>query len=129
MLLRSEDNPKFKHIKYWLDGFTSVEVMKDDPKKIIGYIAKYMTKNIDNRLFGHRRYFYSKNLKVPSKSYIDTSQDKELKFYNKKIQDMELIYQNDYINPYDNTKVTYFEFQKPFTSYQDIKANVNGKTE
>lgn len=129
LIYSQEDNPKFKHIKYWLDGFTSVEVMKDDPKKIIGYIAKYMTKNIDNRLFGHRRYFYSKNLKVPSKSYIDTSQDKELKFYNKKIQDMELIYQNDYINPYDNTKVTYFEFQKPFTSYQDIKANVNGKTE
>ena len=65
-----EDNEKFKHIKYWLDGFTKVDNLKDDIKKIIGYISKYMTKDIDNRLFGHRRYFYSRNLVRPKINYL-----------------------------------------------------------
>ena len=36
---------------------------------IIGYLSKYMTKDIDNRLFGKRRYLYSQNLVKP-KTYF-----------------------------------------------------------
>lgn len=111
LIYRQEDNEKFLHIKYWLDGFTSVEPIENDTKKIIGYISKYMTKDIDNRLFNHRRYFYSRNLKKPLESYIDLNNDKELLFLQKIIQDKELIYQNDYINPYDNGKVTFLELR------------------
>lgn len=111
LIYRQEDNEKFLHIKYWLDGFTSVEPIANDTKKIIGYISKYMTKDIDNRLFNHRRYFYSRNLKKPLESYIDLDNIKESLFLQKIIQDKELIYQNDYINPYDNGKVTFLELR------------------
>ena len=70
-----------------------------------------MTKDIDNRLFNHRRYFYSRNLKKPLESYIDLDNIKESLFLQKIIQDKELIYQNDYINPYDNGKVTFLELR------------------
>lgn len=112
LLYDQEDNKQFKHIKYWLDGFTSVEELKNDPKKVIGYIAKYMTKDIDNRLFNRHRYFYSRNLNKPKVSYINLNEIKHNDFYKKKIQDTLLIYQNEYINPYDNTKVKYLEYSK-----------------
>lgn len=116
LIYSQEDKVKYKHIKYWLDGFTSVEVLKNDPKKIIGYIAKYMTKDIDNRLFNRHRYFYSRNLNKPKVSYINLEETKQNDFYKNKIQDTTLIYQNEYINPYDNSKVTYLEFTKNNTN-------------
>lgn len=110
IIYSQEDNSKFKHIKYWNEGFTSVEIMEGDIKKIVGYISKYMTKDIDNRLFGCRRFFYSQNLLMPKDNYIDINVDKEYEFYQKRIQGKELIYQNEYINPYDGTIVTFLEF-------------------
>jgi len=112
LLYVQEDNKKYKHIKYWNDGFSSIEVMTGDPKKVVGYISKYMTKDIDNRLFGKHRYFYSQNLITPKESYINLDNSIDSDFYNKKIQDLELIYQNQYINPYDNDNVSFLEFIK-----------------
>ncbi len=112
LLFTQEDNPKFKHIKYWLDGFTSIEEIKDDPPKIVGYISKYMTKDIDNRLFSHRRYFSSMNLIKPSVSYLNSDTEIGQYYYKKIIQDKQLIYDNQYINVYDNTKVTFLEYLK-----------------
>lgn len=112
LIYSQEDNPKFKHIKYWNKGFTSIEPLKDDIKKVVGYISKYMTKNVDNRLFGHRRYLYSQNLEIPKESYINSDSERDYDFFTKKIQDKQLIYENVYINPYDNSKVTFLEFQK-----------------
>lgn len=112
LIYAQENNKKFKHIKYWDEGFTSVEVMKGNPKKVVGYISKYMTKDIDNRLFGKHRYFYSQNLIRPKQNFINLENDTDKEFYNKKIQDVTLIYQNEYINSYDNNKVTFLEFIK-----------------
>lgn len=112
LIYSQEDNQKFKHIKYWNDGYTSVEVIKKDAKKIIGYIAKYMTKDIDNRLFNRHRYFYSRNLNKPIENFINLDESIDNNFYQKIIQDKQLIYQNEYINPYDNNKVTFLEFYK-----------------
>lgn len=109
LLYEQEDNKNFLHIKYWNDGFTSVEPMKGETKKVIGYISKYMTKDIDNRLFNHRRYFYSRNLIKPIESYIDLDNTKDNEYLQKIIQEKELIYQNDYINPYDNSEVSFLE--------------------
>ena len=111
LIYDQENNPKFKHVKYWNDGFTSVEIIKKDAKKIIGYIAKYMTKDIDNRLFNRHRYFYSRNLVKPISNYINLDNSIDNNFYQKIIQDKNLIYQNEYINPYDNTKVTFLELK------------------
>lgn len=112
LIYSQEDNPKFKHIKYWNKGFTSIEPLKGDIKKVVGYISKYMTKDIDDRLFGHRRYLYSQNLATPKESYINSDSEQDYNFFTKKIQDKKLIYENVYINPYDNSKVTFLEFQK-----------------
>lgn len=109
LLYEQEDNKKFLHIKYWNDGFTSIEPMKSDTKKVVGYISKYMTKDIDNRLFNHRRYFYSRNLTKPTESYIDLDNTRDNEYLQKIIQEKELIYQNDYINPYDNSEVSFLE--------------------
>lgn len=112
LIYSQEDSPKFKHIKYWNKGFTSIEPLKGDIKKVVGYISKYMTKDIDDRLFGHRRYLYSQNLATPKESYINSDSEQDYNFFTKKIQDKKLIYENVYINPYDNSKVTFLEFQK-----------------
>ena len=112
LIYSQEDNPKFKHIKFWNEGFDSIEIMKGDVKKIIGYISKYMTKNIDNRLFSHRRYFYSQNLQQPKVNYINKDNLKEIDFYKKIIQDANLVYNDKYINPYDNTEVIFLEYLK-----------------
>lgn len=109
LMYTQEDNKKFKHVKYWNCGFDSVEPIINDPKKVIGYISKYMTKEIDNRLFGHRRYFYSQNCVVPKISYIDTRDNKELIWLQKKIQDFSPNYQNQYVDPFGN-KVEFLEF-------------------
>lgn len=116
LIIAQEDNKNFKHIKYWNDGFTSVEPLENDSKKVIGYIAKYMTKDIDNRLFSHHRYFYSQNLNKPKSSFIDVSKEYDVNFCKKIIQDTSLIYQNEYLNTYDNSKVIYLEY---------IKNNIN----
>lgn len=112
LIYTQEGNKRYKHVKYWDDGFTSVEPLKGDVKKIIGYISKYMTKDIDNRLFNRRRYFYSQNLNTPKVSYINRENDKDLDFYKKIIQDANLIYQNNYINSYDNSEVLFLEYLK-----------------
>lgn len=110
LIYAQAENNNFLHVKYWIDGFDSVEPLNNDPKKVVGYISKYMTKSIDNRLFGHRRYFNSRNLVKPITSFIDLTNSKELDFYKKNIQNTKLIYQNEYENPYDNTKVQYLEY-------------------
>ena len=69
-----------------------------------------MTKDIDNRLFGHHRYMTSKNLVMPKENFIDTTKEKEFDFYKEKIQDKELIYQNEYINSYNGEPVIFLEF-------------------
>lgn len=110
LMFTQEDNSKFKHIKYWNEGFSSVETIKGDVKKIIGYISKYMTKDIDNRLFNRHRYFYSRNLNTPEINYIDKENFKELEYYKKNIQGYNLIYHDNYVNPYDNTEVMFLEY-------------------
>lgn len=110
LMYRQEDNKNFVHIKYWNDGFTSVEPLNGNPKKIIGYISKYMTKDIDNRLFNKHRYFYSRNLNKPKESFIDLDNNRERDYYIKKTQGKELIYQNEYINTYDDSTVKFLEF-------------------
>lgn len=106
------DNNYFKHIKYWNEGFTSVEEIEGDIKKILGYISKYMTKDIDNRLFSHRRYYSSKNLEKPHISYINLDIKKDLVFLNEILKTKKLIYHNNYLDTYDNSLVIFNEYLK-----------------
>ncbi len=110
LMYSQKNGSKFMHIKYWNDGFTSVEKMSNDPKKVVGYISKYMTKDIDNKLFSRHRYFYSRNLERPKENYIDLNNQKECEFLLKKIRDKEKIYSNTYLSPYDGNIVEFQEF-------------------
>ena len=110
LIYRQENNKKFFHIKYWNEGFTSVENLKDDKKKIIGYISKYMTKDIDNRLFGRRRYFYSQNINKPKIEYLDIDDLRHQEYLEKILQNKELVYQNEYVNPYNSENILFQEF-------------------
>lgn len=58
-------------VKYWSYGFSSVFTVNNI--NVIGYMTKYMTKDIDNRLFSKRRYFYSNNLIKPVEYELDLS--------------------------------------------------------
>ena len=104
------DNKKFLHIKYWNNGFDKVDNVSGDIKKIIGYISKYMTKDIDDRLFGKHRYLYSQNLNKPCVSYLDLSNPKHILFYKKLIEKKELIYKNVYENSYNNDLILFEEY-------------------
>lgn len=90
LMYTQEDNHKYRHIKYWRFGFTSVQSIVNDPVKVVGYISKYMTKDIDNRLFGHRRFFYSQNCNVPKVSYIDSMDSRDFEFLQKKFKEKNL---------------------------------------
>ena len=109
-IYKQVDKEKFKHIKYWNDGFTKVDNLEKDIKKIIGYISKYMTKDIDNRLYNHRRYFYSRNLIKPTINYLNLNEPKHLEYYLKTLNNKSLIYNNSYINSYNQELIKFNEF-------------------
>lgn len=66
----------FRTVNSWKYGYSDVQNIKD--MNVVGYISKYMTKDIDNRLFGHRRYLYSQGLKKPSVIYLDSETNDRL---------------------------------------------------
>lgn len=60
----------FRTLKSWKYGYSNVLDIKN--MNVVGYMSKYMTKDIDNRLFGHRRYLCSQCLSKPSTIYLDS---------------------------------------------------------
>ena len=117
---------------YYLDkmknnGYTPVSTNIKDYTSILQYNASFLQETDSNiiikslfRLDNAYKKLFTKTGGYPKfkskynkNSYNTTAvyrnyKDKE--YYLKKIQDKELIYQNEYINPYDNTKVIFLEF-------------------
>lgn len=58
-----------RDIKGWIYGLNMAKKM--DNINVVTYITKYMTKDIDNRLWGKRKYLYSMNLNRPKEALID----------------------------------------------------------
>ncbi len=83
ILLLSKDEKKiykrgkgwqiFKTVNSWRYGFSNCIDIKDF--NVVAYLTKYMTKDIDNRLFGRRRYLYSQDLNKPSVVYYNSELD------------------------------------------------------
>lgn len=67
----------FKTLKYWSHGFTSAIDVTDEKYDVARYMAKYMIKDADNRLFGKRRYLYSLGLKRPKTTYLNDELEHE----------------------------------------------------
>ena len=109
LLYFQSNNLNYKHIKYWNYGFTSIEKIKDNKDKIIGYISKYMTKDLDNRLFSKRRYLYSKNLKMPIISHINLEDSKTYNIFIENLKNYDVSFSYDYLNKFDNTNITFLE--------------------
>lgn len=110
IIIKQKGNEKYYNVKYWNKGFTSFEPVKGDIKKIVGYISKYMTKDIDNRLFGIKKYTTSQDLIKPKEEYIDTENEEHLKYFLDLLKDKECIYNNVYKDNFDND-VVFKEFK------------------
>ncbi len=92
----------------WSYGINMAKDMKDE--NVVGYLTKYMTKDIDDRLWGHRRYLYSQNLKKPSVSYLDLETADVIDFLT--FQDNIKNYTENYKNVYADKFGQVIEFQE-----------------
>lgn len=86
----------FKTVRYWDIGFSNVMNLKDI--NIVAYLTKYLTKDIDNRLFGKRRYFYSMNLSKPRKVYLDLSSGQDVLHFLEMATNSSILYNNLYFD-------------------------------
>jgi hypothetical protein len=94
-------------VKYWFYGFSSVFEIKDI--NVVGYMSKYMTKDINNRLFGRKRYFYSKGLNIPKQTFFDTEDEKVTKYVREILLNKRLNYHNIYLDKFTEQKIEFFE--------------------
>lgn len=76
--------------KIWNNGFVNIKKVKNS--KIDLYLSKYLTKDVDNRLFGHRLYLYSQNCSKPL-----VAKTKDIYFRIRTSLYLKLLYQNSYI--------------------------------
>ena len=96
-------------IKYWKKGYSSVFSMKDI--NVVGYLTKYMTKDIDNRLFGKRRYLNSTNLKQPVEGYLNANDSQELLRCLVSLNGFEVKYKNTYCDIFGE-EIEFFEYKE-----------------
>lgn len=98
----------FKTIKYWNNGFSNVSNMKD--VNIIGYLTKYMTKEIDNRLFGKKRYLYSTSLTTAKEYYLNFDKTLEYKYLSTIINQSDITYKHTYLDKFEN-EINFIEYK------------------
>ncbi len=110
---KTKQNKIFKTIRYWKNGFSNVVNMKN--VNVVGYLSKYMTKDIDNRLFGKKRYFNSNNLVIPKEYCIDCINEIEFFYYLDFVNKSNIVYKKEYL--------TYFEEKINFIEYKEKGLN------
>ena len=98
-----------RDVKGWSYGINMAIELKDI--NVISYLSKYMTKDCDNRLYGHRRYLNSNNLIKPHESYLDLSNIKHYDYFKEILENKNIDYQNQYLD-YFGDEVDFFEFKK-----------------
>lgn len=105
-----KDKKNMYDVRHWNYGFTSVFDLEG--YNVIGYISKYMTKDIDNRLYGHRRFLSSTNLKKPIAEYLNLrNNDRHISYFNNLIANGEIKFSNTYYDLHDNP-INYTEYIK-----------------
>lgn len=105
---KSKNYKIFKTIKYWSNGFSNVCDMEN--VNIIGYLTKYMTKDIDERLFGKKRYLNSQSLVIPKEYYIDCENDIEFFYILDIVNNSKIVYKKDYLNFYEE-EINFVEYK------------------
>lgn len=110
LIILQKDKKNQYDVKYWPYGYSSVFNLKNI--NVVGYISKYMTKDIDNRLWGKRRYLYSLNLKRPYSLDLDLSNLEDFKIYTDLITDEYKLEYESFYTDFTDTDVLYQEFRK-----------------
>lgn len=105
-----EQRKKCYDVSYWPHGYTSVFSINSND--VVAYMTKYMTKDIDNRLFGHRRYFNSYNLKQPQELFLDNL-NSDIDFLNliHVINNYDETFKNEYLS-FDGDTINFVEYKK-----------------
>ena len=96
-------------VKYWTKGYARVDFIKNDYKKIYSYICKYMTKDIDNKLFGKKRYFYSQSLDKPFETYLNLSNEKDFDYFMSMFKDTNIEFKSKYQDIYTGQEIEFIE--------------------
>lgn len=109
---KTKDLTTLFDVKYWSRGFARVDFIKGDYKKIYSYICKYMTKDIDDKLFGKHRYFNSQNLNKPREEYLDLTNERDLKYFNDIINNSSIDYSSQYKDIYTDSNIEFLEVVK-----------------
>lgn len=109
---KTKDLTTLFDVKYWSRGFARVDFIKGDYKKIYSYICKYMTKDIDDKLFGKHRYFNSQNLNKPREEFLDLSNERDLKHFNDIINNSSIDYSSQYKDIYTDSNIEFLEVIK-----------------
>lgn len=110
--VKTKDLTTLFDVKYWSRGFARVDFIKGDYKKIYSYICKYMTKDIDDKLFGKHRYFNSQNLNKPREEFLDLSNERDLKHFNDIINNSSIDYSSQYKDIYTDSNIEFLEVVK-----------------
>ena len=95
-------------VLYWNEGFSSVYPIENI--NIVSYLSKYITKDIDNRLYKHKKYLYSKNLILPKQEFLDNTDEKNTIYIHNILQDKNLKFTNEYLNKYTDEKIIFKEY-------------------
>lgn len=110
LVIPQKGHKKCYDIIGWNKGFSSVFSMKDI--NVVGYICKYMTKDVDNRLFGKRRYYHSNNLVIPTVEFLNLSEAKHIDYISKITNNSDITFQNEYIDFTTGLNVSFVEYKK-----------------
>ena len=98
-----------RDVKGWSYGINQAKDIKGIDN-IVTYLSKYMTKEFDNRLYSHKKYFYTRNLKQPKEYNLDFSNLKHYEYFEKIMKAKELQYNSSYFDYYGD-EVNFFEFK------------------
>lgn len=109
---KTKDITTLFDVKYWSRGFARVDFIKSDYKKIYSYICKYMTKDIDNKLFGKHRYLSSQNINKPREEYLDLTNEKDLNYFNEIMNNSSIDYSSIYKDIYTDSDIQFLEVVK-----------------
>lgn len=96
---------------HWKKGYTAVFQFPIN-FNIVGYLTKYLSKNIDSRYYSKKRYYNSHNLKLPHINYIDLSTEKGKTILKETLSDSKIKYHNRYYSIYNGGEIHFIEIEK-----------------
>lgn len=75
LIIKQHGTDKMYDVKYWNHGYSSVFdlALTDDKFSVASYLSKYYFKDIDDRLFGHKKVLKSNNLSKPTVKTMESN--------------------------------------------------------